>query len=1044
MFRAIVGFSLRHRVFVLLAAAGLIGWGAVLAPAMPIDLLPELRPPAVVIVTEAASLATEEVEQLVTAPLEQALAGASGVAKIRSASSAALSVVTVQFDWGSDPYRNRQMVGERLAVARDRLPQGISPQLTPMSGSAGLVMLTGVALTRVAGDGDAMETRAFVDWVLRPRLLALPGVAQVYPVGGEVRSFRFSPDLVAMQLLGVTLTQVEQALAAFGANSSGGFVDLDGAELPIRAIGRSASLESMANLVVAWREATPVLLRQVGAVAFAGKPKRGDGAFDGKPSVNLAILKQPQANTVRVSDGVRAVLAELQPAAPPGVRLAAIAYDQADMVRESIGNVGDMLRDGAIIVAIVLILFLGNLRSAAVSLLAIPVSLVVTLIVFHLIGASINTMTLGGIAIALGELVDDSVVDVENILRRLGENRRRSSPLPVLAVIARASQEVRSGIVTATVIILLVFVPLFAMPGQPGRMFAPLALAYVVSIFASLIVSVTLTPVLASYLFPRMRGLDGGHGGAAGWLRRRNERVLRLALDHKTPVLAGAAAMVALAAASLPGLPRSFLPEFNEGNVYVTMLLHPGLSLAESYRIGHLAEQVVMQVPEVAAVSRRAGRNEMDEDGDPVNANEMALRLAPRPASGGGRDRHAVMEDIRRRLAVFAADTEVTQILTSRMQAADNGVRGAIVLKIFGEDLGALRGVAARFRAAFAAVPGLRDLRVEQQAPTRQLRITVDYARARLFGVTPASVTAALEGLANGHKVSEVIDRGRRFDVVLRLDDAARAPEALSLLRLDTPSGAVPLSSFATVATASGPNQILREGGVRRIAVMANTDGADVGGAVARMRDIIAATGLPGGVTTSLEGNFRQSEEGRIVMSVLTPLSILLIFVVLHQRFGSVALCLVVMGNIPLALVGSVAALWIGGQDLSLAAMIGFISVIGVAVRNSLLKVNHFLNLAVHEGMAPGRALVLRGSAERLVPVLMTALAAGLALVPLLAASDRAGTEILHPVAVAVFGGLISSTLLDIYTTPILFELFGQREMTRLLDTDRALALETF
>ena len=1034
MFRAIVGFSLRHRLFVLLAAAGLIAWGVILAPSMPIDLLPELRPPAVVIVTEAASLAAEEVEPLVTAPLEQALAGAPGVAKLRSVSSAALSVVTVQFDWGSDPYRNRQMVGERLAIARERLPQGVSPQLAPMSGSAGLIMMTGLT-----GGSDPMATREFVDWVLRPRLLALPGIAQVYPVGGEVRSFRFSPDPAAMQRLGVTLGDIERTLAAFGTNSSGGFVDLHGTELPIRNLGRSTSLEDMANLVVASREA-PVPLRQVGAVAFAAKPKRGDGAFDGKPSVNLAIVKQPQANTVRVSEGVRALLAELQPAAPPGVRLDAIAYDQAEMVQESIGNVGDMLRDGAIIVAIVLILFLGNWRSAAVSLMAIPVSLVATLVVFHLMGVSINTMTLGGIAIALGELVDDSVVDVENILRRLSENRRRPTPLPVLAVIARASQEVRSGIVTATVIILLVFVPLFAMPGQQGRMFGPLAMAYIVSIFASLVVSITLTPVLASFLFPRMRGLEGGHGSAARWLQRRNERVLRLALDHKAPVLAAAAAMVAAAALSVPALPRSFLPEFNEGNVYVTLLLNPGLSLAQSYRIGHLAEQVVMSVPEVASVSRRAGRYEMDEDGDPVNDNEMAVRIT----LDHGRDRHAVMDDIRRRLAVFAADTEVTQILTSRMQSADNGVKGAIVLKIFGEDLGVLRGTAERFRAAFAGVPGLRDLRVEQQVPTPQLRITVDHARARLFGVTPAAVTTALEGLANGRKVSEVIDRGRRFDVVLRLDDAARTPQTLAGLRLDTPSGAVPLSSFASIATASGPSQILREGGVRRIAVMTNTDGADVGGAVGRMRDIIAATPLPPGVTASLEGSFRQGEEGRIVMSVLTPLSILLIFVVLHQRFGSVRLSLIVMGNIPLALVGSVAALWIGGQDLSLAAMIGFISVTGVAVRNSLLKVSHFLNLAVHEAMTPGRALVLRGSAERLVPVLMTALAAGLALVPLLAASDRAGTEILHPVAVAIFGGLISSTLLDIYTTPILFELFGEREMTRLLGAESALALETF
>jgi HME family heavy-metal exporter len=1035
MFRAIVGFSLRHRVFVLLAACGLMVWGAVLAPSVPIDLLPELRPPAVVILTEAGSLATEEVEQFITTPLEQVLNGMPGVKRVRSATSSALSIITVQFDWGSDPYRNRQVVNERLALVRDRLPPGVVPQLSPMSSSTGMIMILGIT-----GGADAMVTREFVDWVVRPRLLALEGVAQVYPVGGEVKTFRFAPDPVAMRSLDIGLHQIEQTLAAFGSNSSGGFSDVYGTELAIRNIGKSDRLEDMGNLVVAYRAGNPVLLSQVGRAALAPRIKRGDGAFDGAPSVNLAIQKQPQGNTVRISQDVHRVLHALQGVAPAGVRLDATAYDQADMIREAVGNVGAMSRDGAIIVAIVLILFLGNVRSTIVSLLAIPVSLVVTIIVFHVLGMTLNTMTLGGIAIALGELVDDSVVDVENILRRWGEEQQRANPTPFLQVIARASQEVRSGIVYATVIILLVFVPLFFLPEEQGRMFGPLALAYIASIFASLLVSITLTPVLASFLFPGMRQSDHGHGGAFGrWLKRHNEAVLRWVLDHPAPALGAAGLAVFCALASIPALPRSFLPDFNEGNVYVTMLLKPGLSLPESYRIGHLAEQVLKQVPEVVAISRRAGRFEMDEDGDPVNDNEMTLKVS----LDKGRGRHAVTEDIRRAMAVFSADVEVTQFLISRMQSADSGVKGDVVLKIFGEDLAALRLAAAGLRRQFATIPGLADLRVEQMVEIPQLRITVDYARARLFGITPAVITQTLEGFSNGHKVSEVIDHGRRFDVVLRLGDADRTPQALAQLRLETPAGAIPLSAFATVSTNLGPNQILREGGVRRIAVMANINGGDVGGVVARMREIIAADRLPAGLTTSLEGSFRKGEEGRLLMSLLIPVSILLIFLVLHQRFGSAVLCLIIMGNIPLALVGSVAALWISGLDLSLAAMIGFISVTGVAVRNSLLKVSHFINLTLNEGMSSSRAVVLRGSAERLIPVLMTALAAGLALMPLLVASDRAGTEILHPVAVAIFGGLISSTLLDIYTTPLLFELFGDRQVAH-LRTIAGIAAESY
>jgi HME family heavy-metal exporter len=1036
MFQAIVTFSLRHRVFVLLATLLLIAWGLFTAGSMPIDLMPEIRQPVVNVVTEAGSLATEEVEQFVSQPLEMVLSGMPGVERVRSTSSAAFSRIAVYFKWGTDPFRNRQLVAERLALARERLPADIVPQMAPMAAATGLIMQVSIL-----GGEDPMALRDYVDWVLRPRLMALDGIAQVYPVGGQVRTFRFTPDPVAMNQLGISLQQVEDTLTAFGTNSSGGFSEAHGTELPIRNIGKTASLDDMRNVVVAYREGTPVLLSQIGHVQFAPKVTRGLGSFGGEPSVNLAIVKQPSANTVRVADSVKALLAEMQRTAPQGVRLGQISYDQAAMIKEAIGNVGDILRDAFIIVALVLVAFLGNLRSTLISLLSIPISLIITIIVFQVIGATLNTLTLGGIAIALGQLVDDSVVNVENILRRLGENRRKARPAPPMTVIAEASQEVRSGIVYATFIVLLVFIPLFAMPGQPGRMFSPLAIAYIVSIFASLIVSVMVTPALASYLFPRMRGLELDHGSRlARWLKRRNERVLIWVLDHKRPVLAATCLGVVAAVATVPFLPRSFLPEFNEGNIYVTLLLKPGLSIDESYRLGRLAEQMIMEVPEVVTVSRRTGRFEMDTDGDPVNDNEMPIKVL----LNKGRDRREVMDDIRHRLSVFNGNLAVTQFLTDRMQSEDNGARGSIVLKIFGQDLGTLRTLADQVRDQFADIPGLVDLLVEQQTNVPQVRVQIDYARAKLFGITPAAITRLLESFANGQVVSQIIDNGRRFDVVLRLDDANRTPEALSLLRLDTPTGPVPVSSFATVSQTSGPSQIIREDGVRRIAVMANTDGSDVTPIIRQMNQVLESVKLPVGYRFSLEGTFQRGEESREAMAVLTPIAILLIFVVLHQRFRSVVLTLIIMGNIPLALVGGVAAIWIAGQDLNLATMTGFIAVIGITVRNSLLKVSHFINLHLHEGMPQGRDLVLRGSAERLMPVLMTALSAGLGLAPLLLASDRAGAEILHPVAITIFGGLISSTLLDTFTTPLLYERFGQRAVAALITRESELAYETF
>lgn len=1037
MFAAIVSASLRHRVFVLVVTAVLLVWGTLIARDMPIDLLPETRPPSVVLTAESGTLTAEEVEQLVVIPVEQGLSGLNGVTNVRSSSNASVAYFQVVFAWGTDPYRNRQQVIERLQTLRSQLPDGVMPTLAPLSAATGLILHMGFT----GGDGP-MALREYVDWVVRPRLMAVEGVSQVFAIGGQVRTYQFTPNLDLMQHYGVTLDEVEVALTRFAANSSGGVADVQGTSYALRNISRTTNLDDMRSLVVAYRDRIAVKLGQIGDVGFAAAVRQGQAAFNGKPSVNLSVVKQPRANTVWVTERIEAALADLRVNAPPGVEIGLISFSQADMIREAIGNVGVVLRDAVVIVAIVLIAFLGALRPTLISLLAIPVSLVTSAILFHLMGATLNTMTLGGIAIGIGALVDDAVVDVENIMRRLGENRRRERPAPVMKVIADASQEVRSGIVYATAVVLIVFIPLLAMPGQVGRMFMPLATAFVVSILVSLLVSITVTPALCSYFIPNMKALTREHGGAlARGLKRINARALGWVLDRPRPILTAAAIAVGLAMLSVPFLPRSFLPRLNEGNVYVTLLLAPNTSIAESYRIGHVAEQLLMDVPEVKAMSRRSGRYDGDSDVDPVNDNEWPLKIE----LDQGRSLKELMAEIRKRISIFPGEVNVTQFLIERMQSQDNMVRGDVVLKVFGRELATIRIIAEKLKAELGRIPGLVDIAVEQQAFTPQYRVSIDYQRAALFGVTPADITARLGALTNGQVVSQVIENGRRFDVMIRLRDADRDPTALERMRFDTPAGPVPLSSFATLTSSVGPSRIMHEDGQRRIAVMANADGsADLSAIVTRARAIVEQTHLPPGNRIVLDGDFRQGEEARLKIALLSPVALFLMFVLLHQRFRSTILCLIIMGNIPLALVGSVAALWITGLDLDLAALIGFIAVTGVAVRNSLLKVSHFINLHLHEGIPLGRDLILRGSAERLMPVLMTALAAGLALVPLLWKSDVAGTEILHPVAVAVFGGLISSTLLDAFTTPLLFQQVGETALRKVIATNEKLAYETF
>ncbi len=1027
-FNAIVGFSLRNRLFVLIAALLIAGYGSWTLSRMPVDVFPDLNKPTVTLMTEAEGFAPEEVEQLVSFPIETAVNGLPGVTRVRSVSSVGLSIVFVEFDWGADIWRARQQVSERLGQIAAQLPPRVLPAMAPVSSIMGEIML--VAVTPPAdGSVTPMDLRTIADWVMRPRLLTIPGVSQVIPIGGEVRQFRISPDLDLLHALDLTHDQLATALRQFGVNAGGGYVDQAGREFLIRNIGRTVALEDLRNATVGFREGQPIALRQVAAVDFGARFRRGEAGVDGGPAVILAVSKQPGADTIRLTRAVEAALAELQAGMPRGVRADRVKFRQADFIGQSIANLETVLQEAFVVVAIVLFAFLLNLRTTFISLTAIPLSILLTAIIFAAAGLSINTMTLGGIAIAVGELVDDAVVDVENIFRRLRENRERGDPESILSVISRASSEVRSGIVYATLIIVLVFLPLFALSGIEGRLFAPLGIAYIVSILCSLLVAVTVTPVLSYWLLPRMKRMGSHDGWLVRKLKAGNDRALRWAFGHRTLVIGLAAAGVALSAATVPFLPRAFLPPFNEGTIVIGLTYQPGISLAQSDALGRVAERLVMEVPEVKGVGRRTGRAELDEHAEGVHSSELDLDLLP-----GGRPRAEVLADIRGRLSALPASINLGQPISHRLDHMLSGVRAQIALKVFGDDLDTLRTVSETLRARLAArVPGLTDLQLERQVRIPQLRIAIDHDRAALYGVSAASLTETLQALTGGTVISQIMDGPRRFDVVMRLADADRTTARLAEALVEAPGGRVPLRMLARVEESDGPNQILREGARRRMVVLANaTPGANMSDIVAGIRAELARVQLPPGYTTSLEGTFQAQEEAMQTIAILSVISLSLIFVVLYSRYRSAVLALVIMGNVPLALIGAVAALWLAGQPLSVATMVGFVTLTGITTRNGILKVSHYLNLALHEGERWGLALVLRGSAERLTPVLMTALAAGFALIPLAVGAEAPGKEILHPVAITILGGLVSATLLDTFVTPILFHRFGRPALDRL------------
>ena len=1030
MFQWLVEKSLGSRLFVLVAATALMIWGAVQATRLPVDVFPDLNKPTVTVMTEAGGMAPEEVEQLISFPLETAMSGLPGIATVRSISSAGLSFVYLTFDWSVDVYRARQMVTERLAAMESALPPGSVPRMGPVSSIMGEIMLVAIP---IRGEGaDPKAAREYADWVLRPRLMAIAGVSQVIPIGGEVRQFQVQPDTRRMMELGVGLDQIEAAVRGFAANTSGGFLELNGREYLIRHLGRSARLEDLKNLALTARNGQPILLRQVADVGFAAAIKRGDGGFDdgrdGSPAVILSIQKQPTADTVELTRRIESALVDLKSSVPGGLSAPQVIFRQADFIEASLGNLQLKLLMAACFVAGVLFFFLGNLRTMLISLTAIPLSILTAILVFKWFGLSINTMTLGGLAIAIGELVDDAVVDVENILRRLREKAASGQPYSVRETVIAASLEVRTAIVYATLIIALVFVPLFALPGIEGRLFVPLGIAYIVAILASLAVSVLVTPVLSSYLLPALVRHDHGETRLVVRLKAAYQQALERVLAAPRLPVAAAGIAVVLATLAVPFFPTTFLPPFNEGSITLGLRLNPGATLSESSRVATAAEQALRGLPEIEHMGRRTGRAELDEHAEGVHVTEFEIKLKP-----DGRPKEAVYADIRQRLKELPASLSLGQPIAHRIDHMLSGVRAQIAIKIVGEDLDTLRAQAGLLRERLARIPGLADLEIEKQVLAPQIKVRVDFDAAARYGISTAQLTRTLQTLVDGEKVTQIVEGNRRFDLVVRLPEAARSLDGLANLLVETPAGRVPLSRLASIEDADGPNQITRDDGRRRIVISANAQGRALSEVVADLRAVVADFSLPEGYFVTLGGQFQAQEEAARLIAVLALGSAALIFMVLFSRYRSAVLAALIMANVPLALVGSVIGLWLSGQPLSVAALIGFITLAGIATRNGILKISHYLNLMRFEGETFGVPMIVRGSLERLTPVLMTALVAAFALAPLLFEAEQPGTEILHPVAVVIFSGLISSTLLDTFVTPALFWLFGRPAAQRLL-----------
>ena len=1022
--KRIIQWSIDHQWIVIGLSLLLLAAGAYTARQMPIDVFPDLTAPTVTILAEGHGMAPEEMESLVTFPIESAINGASGVRRVRSATAVGIGVVWVEFDWGTDIFLARQLVSEKLQLVGGTLPPQVErPVLAPVSSIMGEILFFAIS-----SDGsDPLTLRTVADTTVRRRLLAVPGVSQVTPIGGAERQFQVIANPDALRANKVSLTELLSSVRQASQNTSAGIYTEGAQEYVLEAVGRARSAGEIGETVVALRGGRPVLVKDLADVREGAAFKRGEGSRSGHPAVIVGVQKQPGANTLDVTARLDQALDTLQTELPAGMTIDRRIFRQSDFIEVAIANVVAALRDGGILVIAVVLLFLANFRAAAITLTAIPLSLAAAILALRGFGASINTMTLGGMAIAIGALVDDAIIDVENVVRRLRENEARpeSERRPAADIVRDATLEIRSSIVFATVIIVLVFLPLFGLAGVEGRLLWPLAFAYIVALLASLAVAIVVTPALCYAFLPRAASIQRGHDG---WLTRvlkaGYRRLLPRLVDRPRWVLAGALALLVVAAAAMTRAGTAFLPEFHEGSLTVQANTLPGTSLGKSDEIGRRVEQILLSQPEVVATARRTGRAEFDEHVQGVEAAEIDVGLRDT-----GRPRETLLAELRRQFSTLpGTNVTIGQPISHRIDHMLSGTRANIAVKVFGDDLTTLRRLGQRVQETMAGVPGIVDLSLEQQMDVPFVRFVLNRRAIAGYGLRPGDVAEAIETSFAGATVGRVFDRGTAFDLIVKFSPSSSADfDRIADLPIDTPTGAlVPVRLLADVRREQGPNMVLRENVQRRIVVSCNVAGRDLGSVVADIRAAVArAVPMPAGYRVEYGGQFESEQSASQRLLALGALVVAALFILLVLAFGRARDALLIMVNLPLALIGGVAGVFLSGGILNVATMIGFITLFGIATRNGIMLVSHIRHLMEEEGVTSLRDAVIRGAEERLAPILMTAMAAGLALIPLALGGGQTGREIQTPMAVVILCGLMTSTLLNMVVVPALYLKYG-------------------
>ena len=1025
MLNRLIEFSLKHRTIVMMAALVLLATGIHLGRKLPIEVLPDLTKPTVTILTEAPGLAPEEVESRISIPLESALMGVSGVTRLRATSDVSLSLIYVEFDWGTDLIRARQFVQERLQAAIPQLPEGIFPYMTPVASLMGEIMLVGLHSPTQEVDGKDLRTLA--DWTIRRRIQSIPGIAEVLSMGGGVRQIHIQPDPDRMRALGVDFDTLLHASHEAAGNTTGGFLTSRPQEIMVRHLAMTTDLNAIGKTVVRHLEDRSVLIEDVADVVWDVEPMRGDAAVNGIRGVIMSVTKAPGFDTIDLTRRVESAIDELQANLPDNIRLEPL-FRQSDFIENAVGNLKEAILDGGIMVSLVLFLFLLNLRTTFITLMAIPLSFACTLLLFHLWGLSVNSMTLGGLAVAIGIVVDDAIVDVENVYRRLRENALSSQPAPYLNVIASASAEIRHSILYATLFIILVFFPLLGLSGVEGRLFAPIAIATMVSMAASFFISLTVIPVLCSFLLEPKRKVQNREGRLVRglkWLFRKTW--LKLALDYPYAVFGIAGALVAAALSMVPLMGKDFLPSFEEETALVALTTAPGTSLAQTAEIAAIADRLLLQIPEVRKVGRRQGRAERGDHVVPVSTVEFDIDF-----EASDRSRAEILAEIRETMrSIPGTFSALSGPLADRVGHMLSGISAKVAIKVFGEDLDTLRTIGTSIQSIAQEIPGLEAARVEQQAPIPQLQIKVDRERALAYGLTPGKLNEQLSEMIGGVKVEQLFEGPRTIDLMVRLPTSWReSPKELERLYIQTEQGnSIPLRTVASVQHAKGPNVIQRENTQRRFVISINPTERDLKTLIETLQQrVTREVTLPKGYFISYEGEFQAQQEASRRILLMSLLVLVIMMMLLYAYFGMPVFVTQVLLDIPIALVGGLFLTWWTTANISIATLVGFIAVAGIAARNSVMMISHYLHLMRHEGETFNRSMIERGTLERLVPVLMTALSAGIALLPLVLATDEPGKEILRPVATVIVGGLVSSTFLGLGVTPAFFHIFARRQ----------------